>query len=41
MLTPKVQYNLTTAKTYFAEHLSVGDYYTEGERVPVTSYADR
>lgn len=33
MLTPKVQYDLTNAKTYFAEHLSVGDYYTEGQRV--------
>ncbi len=33
MLTPKTQYNLANAKTYFEEHLCVGDYYTEGERV--------
>ena len=33
MLSPKTQYNLTNAKSYFAEHLSVGDYYTQGERL--------
>ena len=33
MLTPKTQYNLANAKDYFTEHLSVGDYYTEGESV--------
>ena len=33
MLSPKTQYNLANAKTYFEEHLCVGDYYSEGERV--------
>lgn len=33
VLTPKTQTNLTNAKTYFEEHLAVGDYYTEGETV--------
>src|SRR5712692_322761 len=33
MLSPKTQYNLLNAKSYFEEHLSVGDYYSEGERV--------
>ena len=33
MLSPKTQYNLANAKTFFEEHLCVGDYYTEGERV--------
>jgi conjugative relaxase-like TrwC/TraI family protein len=33
MLSPKTQYSLTNAKSYFEEHLSVGDYYSEGERV--------
>ena len=33
MLTPKTQYSLANAKTYFEEHLSVGDYYTEGENI--------
>jgi len=33
MLSPKTQYNLRNAKSYFEEHLSVGDYYSEGERV--------
>jgi conjugative relaxase-like TrwC/TraI family protein len=33
MLSPKTQYNLANAKTYFEEHLCVGDYYTESERV--------
>lgn len=32
MLTSKTQYSLANAKTYFSEHLSVGDYYT-GERL--------
>lgn len=31
MLTSKTQYSLSNAKTYFSEHLSVGDYYA-GER---------
>ncbi|MDQ3621316.1 MAG: relaxase domain-containing protein [Verrucomicrobiota bacterium] len=33
MLSPKTQYSLPNAKSYFEEHLSVGDYYSEGERV--------
>ena len=33
MLTAKTQYNLTNAKEYFEEHLCVGDYYDEGQRV--------
>lgn len=33
VLTPKTQYSLANAKTYFEEHLSVGDYYTEGESI--------
>ena len=33
MLSPKTQTNLKNAKSYFAEHLSVGDYYGENARV--------
>lgn len=33
MLSPKTQTNLKNAKGYFEEHLSVGDYYAEHERV--------
>jgi conjugative relaxase-like TrwC/TraI family protein len=33
MLSPKTQYNLRNAKSYFEEHLSVGDYYSEVERI--------
>ena len=33
MLTAKTQYNLTNAREYFVEHLCVGDYYDEGQRV--------
>ena len=33
MLSPKTQTNLANAKTYFEEHLAVGDYYTEANRV--------
>jgi hypothetical protein len=33
VLTAKTQYNLTNAKEYFEEHLCVGDYYDEGQRV--------
>ena len=33
MLSPKTQTNLTNAKGYFEEHLRVGDYYAENERV--------
>ena len=34
MVTAKTQYNLGNARKYFKEHLSVGDYYDEGQRVP-------
>ncbi len=33
MVTAKTQYNLANAKEYFEEHLCVGDYYDEGQRV--------
>ena len=33
VLSPKTQTNLKNAKGYFEEHLSVGDYYAENERV--------
>src|SRR5678815_780641 len=33
MVTAKTQYNLKNAEQYFEEHLCVGDYYNEGERV--------
>ncbi len=33
MITAKAQYNLSNAKSYFREHLAVGDYYREGERI--------
>ncbi|MDB5439710.1 MAG: conjugal transfer protein [Caulobacteraceae bacterium] len=33
MLSPKTQYNLANAKSYFEEHLCVGDYYSESQRV--------
>jgi conjugative relaxase-like TrwC/TraI family protein len=33
MLTPKPQMNLQSAKEYFREHLCVGDYYAEGQKV--------
>ena len=33
VLSPKTQTNLKNAKSYFAEHLSVGDYYGENSRV--------
>ena len=33
MLATKAQYRLGDAKEYFSEHLSVGDYYTEGQQV--------
>jgi conjugative relaxase-like TrwC/TraI family protein len=33
VLTAKTQYNLTNAREYFEEHLCVGDYYDEGQRV--------
>src|SRR5215469_912800 len=34
MLAAKAQYSLADAKRYFREHLSVGDYYTEGQHIP-------
>jgi conjugative relaxase-like TrwC/TraI family protein len=33
MLSPQTQTNLKNAKSYFDEHLAVGDYYAEAERV--------
>ena len=33
MLSRKAQYSLVNAKAYFEEHLSTGDYYSEGETV--------
>ena len=33
MVTAKTQYNLKNAEEYFEEHLCVGDYYDEGQRV--------
>ena len=33
MVTAKTQYSLANAQTYFSEHLAVGDYYKEGEKV--------
>src|SRR6185437_11328932 len=34
MLAAKAQCSLADAKRYFREHLSMGDYYTEGQHVP-------
>jgi conjugative relaxase-like TrwC/TraI family protein len=34
MLATKAQFSLADAKRYFREHLSVGDYYAEGQHVP-------
>ena len=33
MLRPKPQLNLTNAREYFREHLGVGDYYAEGQKI--------
>ena len=33
MLSRKAQYSLANAKAYFEEHLSTGDYYSEGVAV--------
>jgi len=33
VLTAKTQYNFTNSREYFEEHLCVGDYYDEGQRV--------
>jgi len=35
VVTAKTQYNLKNAKAYFEEHLCVGEYYNEGQRVTV------
>jgi len=40
MVTAKTQLNLTSAKDYFQEHLGVGDYYEEGQRVSGEWYGD-
>lgn len=33
VVTAKTQYSLSNAQSYFAEHLAVGDYYQEGQKV--------
>src|SRR5437870_9801353 len=33
VVTAKTQYNLKNAREYFEEHICVGDYYNEGQRV--------
>jgi hypothetical protein len=33
VVTAKTQYNLKNAEEYFEEHLAVGDYYDEGQRI--------
>src|SRR5260221_10578007 len=33
VVTAKTQYSLSNAQNYFAEHLAVGDYYQEGQKV--------
>jgi conjugative relaxase-like TrwC/TraI family protein len=33
MIQSRIQFNLTNAQQYFREHLSVGDYYSQGEKV--------
>lgn len=33
VISPKTQYNLKNARSYFEEHLSVGDYYSEGQSI--------
>jgi conjugative relaxase-like TrwC/TraI family protein len=35
VLTAKAQYNLKNAEKYFREHLSTGDYYTQGQQIGV------
>jgi len=40
MLTTKAQYRLGDAKEYFSEHLSVGDYYSEGQQVSGQWYGE-
>lgn len=34
MIQPRVQFSLRNAKEYFREHLSTGDYYSQGEKIP-------
>src|SRR5665213_3200399 len=33
MIRPQIQFNLAVAKSYFREHLTTGDYYSEGQSV--------
>ena len=33
VVTAKTQHNLNNAQSYFAEHLAVGDYYQEGQKI--------
>jgi conjugative relaxase-like TrwC/TraI family protein len=33
MIQPRIQFNLGNAKQYFREHLSVGDYYSQGAKI--------
>jgi hypothetical protein len=33
VVTAKTQYNLKNVREYFKEHLCVGDYYNEGQRI--------
>src|SRR6185503_3234953 len=33
VVTAKTQYSLNNAQSYFAEHLALGDYYQEGQKV--------
>lgn len=40
MLSPKPQLNLRNAKTYFREHLRVGDYYAEGKTIAGEWYGE-
>jgi conjugative relaxase-like TrwC/TraI family protein len=40
MLTMKTQYSLKNAESYFREHLGVGDYYMEGQRVSGQWFGD-
>lgn len=40
MVTAKTQYSLRNAESYFAEHLSVGDYYNQGQSVTGEWFGD-
>ena len=40
MVTAKAQFNLKNAKQYFEEHLAVGDYYEEGQKVAGDWFGD-